>query len=127
MSHRFGFSRAPWEKPLSAREQEKRSVLREYSLAGGERFATGEFMGTIIRIEAGKVLLHDLSVQFKGAEGKVIKGKEDHVWIEAVKAFRDAGAGMGDRVKFNAYTYKYRRADGLSNYGLCRPKNIRVL
>lgn len=112
---------------LKAREAEKRCVLKEYLLAGGSLYATGIFRGSLRKLEYNKVLLKNLHVRFKNKQGKIVEGMEDHVWLDESKPFQDAGAKEGDTVQFNAYARKYRRTDGLSNYGLCRPKNVSVV
>lgn len=127
MGYKFGFHPDPSGKTLKDRDLEKRNILREYSLAGGERFATGEFTATVKKLEYNKVLLKNILVRFKNAQGELVEGIEDHVWMNESKPFKDAGVTEGSMVRFNAYTVKYKRTDGLTNYGLCRPKNLEIM
>lgn len=127
MGYKFGFHSDPSGKTLKDRELEKRNVLQEYSRAGGERFATGEFTATVKKLEYNKVLLQNVLVRFKNEEGKIIEGEESHVWMNESKPFKDVGATEGCVVRFNAYTVRYKRSDGLTNYGLCRPKNVEII
>ncbi len=115
------------KRPLSERrERARRGSLRECLLAGGGMSPIGEFEGIVYSLEYGKVLLGEISVRFKDAQGQYSKGYEDHIWMTESSAFKKAGAEEGLIVRFNAYVTKYRRMDGQANYGLCRPSNIVV-
>ena len=112
---------------LADRDKEKRSVLEQYSKAGGGAFPTGEFSGFVDRLSYNKVLIKRLSVKFKDANGKEVTGQEDHVWFDESQPFQSAGVKEGDFIRFNAYAKRYMRSDGLNNYGLCRPSHIQIV
>ena len=80
--------------------------------------------GQVIKIDKRGILFKRIYLDWCRHDGIYEKGKEDHVWLLDKKPFIDFGIKEGDKIKFSAVVYAYKRSNGTEDFALKEPDLI---
>ena len=80
--------------------------------------------GQVIKINKRGVLFKRIYIDWCRLDGICEKGKEDHVWLLDKKPFIEADVKEGNKIRFSAMVYAYKRSNGTEDFGLKEPEFI---